>query len=687
VLSEASILRKQIELPRAVRAGRAGHNGASETVDVQASKEKAQALEKKGQTAKALALYREILKNLEGSKAILRELPLYVKIGDLHAKEGDSKAALAMYDKAGRLYAEHGSGKSVIAVCGKILKVLPEGIHTHLHYARLLIEEGHVREARKVLVNYAEMFALAKVQRALAALEDRSDDEMKPMLEMVLEMAEWGEEEDEDEAQDEAPAAAAEAEGVAELEDEPQDGDEEDMEATPLDTLEPVDMTANTPPPALAQPGSDAKQSDPDEMEIAQSMTEMLEERPVQQGSRITGDIASEFEGSSEGTDEESSGDEGLILKSGEGYNIEEVPVPASDLIPDEGAPAKISDTPIPEPSPPSSATPPGEVPYIDLGPPDEPERLVTMESSQDSPIERLDVDRFSEEPEKSDFFRTPVPSSTPPPRPKSARVPTPPPRSPGAQRRVGTPYRTPARRGRRRPQPKRKSRGLAVVVFVLIFLAAVVVSVLMGLVPLGGDRTQTGNLPATDSATDGGAVVAQAFRPPPNPTPRLDRELPVRLPTLDPILDSFDVDLAALAAQLAADSTANAELGNSRGVAAPPDSLPIGTQPFDMPLIVVEGLVVERFRTLITPRRTGSRVVQVLDSGERLTLTVFPIPQQLRPHILVGQVTVTGNPDGTSEGVVRFGNYEVRGQANISTDLLEVLLGQLQLVERPNRG
>ncbi len=52
-------------------------------MDVKAHKQQAQALEKKGQTAKAIAAYRAVLDHLEGSKDLLRELPLFVKVGDL----------------------------------------------------------------------------------------------------------------------------------------------------------------------------------------------------------------------------------------------------------------------------------------------------------------------------------------------------------------------------------------------------------------------------------------------------------------------------------------------------------------------------------------------------------------------------------------------------------------------------
>ncbi len=69
-------------------------------MDVQAHKQHAQALEKRGKTAKAITAYRQVLDHLDGSKALLRELPLFVKVGDLCFKRDDKKTALAMYDRA-----------------------------------------------------------------------------------------------------------------------------------------------------------------------------------------------------------------------------------------------------------------------------------------------------------------------------------------------------------------------------------------------------------------------------------------------------------------------------------------------------------------------------------------------------------------------------------------------------------
>jgi hypothetical protein len=663
-----------------------GHNGAAETVNVKTSKQEARALEKRGDTAKALAVYREILDHLEGSKAILRELPLYVRVGDLYLKEDDTKTALAMYDKAGRLYAEHGSGKSVIAVCGKILKVLPEGTHTHIHYARLLIDGGHVGEARKVLVNYAEVFELPKVQQALEVMEGKSDEEMGPMLEMVLEMAEWGEEEGATE-----PEATARASEIAELDEEPEQAEPEPESApTPFDSLEPVDMRAEVVQPDIAQPDilGDQGAKESDEFEIAQGMTDMLEERPVQRTSKITGDIASEVEAADREAQEqkaESDGDS-LIMKSGEGYDIQEAAVAESAPGPEENAPEIARpEIPVADAPPPTAAEDLGDVPAIDLRRPDRPHhvadglRLVDDGVSPSDPgPEDLEVDRFSEGPPKKNIFSSDQGTPTTPTTPRTPTIPTPrppparplgtarasasQPRPSAGHRRVSASHRGQGGRASEKPQSQKSHRVRNVVLGIVAIGIGVA---LTRLVPYGGGSRDEA-APAADSSVDTSAAATQVFRPPPAPAQPTDSVALLQLPPFDSILDSVEIDVVS---RNAADATQAAATGDSAGVSSP--------QP-EVPVVGVGGLPIESVRALITPSRTGSRVVQILESGERLTLTIFPIPRELRSRIPMGRISMSTTADGITEGTTRVGNYQVRARAPINAELLEVLLQQL---------
>ncbi len=663
-------------------------------MDVKIRKQKARALAQKGETAKALAVYREILEHLEGSKGLLRELPLYVKAGDLCLKEGDTKAALAMYDKAGQLYAEHGSGKSVIAVCGKILEVLPEGINTHLHYARLLIEGGHVGEARKVLVNYAAVFDFPKVQQALEIMEGRSDDDVMPVLEMVLEMAEWGREEPaaEPEAKSESPEMAELGERVEEAE----------LESVVLDSLDPVDMEPEVAQPDIAQPGDyeEEKADAGEELEVSKGSMDMLGERPVARTSVITGDIASEFEKSGDQDDEAKSPADsgGVIIKSGDDWEVEESAIAAPEEPPEEEPTAPVrAEIPVADVPAPAAVQDPTNVPNINLTPPEGPPKLVTIEDTdalQDVRVEDLRVDRFSEDQPKANISSDeadtvrpakPVKPITPGPAPVdpsgSARVATPRPRPSTPQRPASASRWAPGHRGRVKPEP-RKSRGLRAVALVIVVV--VIVLVLAKLVPFGGKRPAA----VADSSADGGAAVVQDVRSAPTSIQPTDSSTLAQLPPVDSILDSTDIELGPVPTDL--DRVSPDALGATDSVPVfgpPPVDFPVPpAEPADVPLIRVEGLVVETVRTLITSGRTGYRVVQILDSGERLTLTVFPIATEAAATMTEGAVQVTGNADGTAEGIVRFGDYEVRARATISTELLEVLLEQLvEGVEGPS--
>ena len=107
-------------------------------MNVEEQKQAARALEQKGETEEALTLYENVLAELEGTPEIWRELPLYVKAGDLSLKLNDSSNAISNYEKAANAYAAYGSSKSVIALCTKILRVNPGRTHVFLRLVRLM---------------------------------------------------------------------------------------------------------------------------------------------------------------------------------------------------------------------------------------------------------------------------------------------------------------------------------------------------------------------------------------------------------------------------------------------------------------------------------------------------------------------------------------------------------------------
>ncbi len=374
-------------------------------------------------------------------------------------------------------------------------------------------------------------------------------------------------------------------------------------------------------------------------------MTDVLRERPVARDSLITGDIASEIDDavSSEGDEEENADSDGFIVKSGEDWDIEE-----SSVVPEGGekGPAIVApEIPTADVPPPTAAVAPSDLPLIDIGPPAD-DKVRTMEGMVplgDQSSDDLKVERFSDDPSSGSLApRPPRPSaSRPAPRRPSTRVSTPP-RASAAHRRQSAAHRSPGHG--RRPKPKNRISGFKVLVGVAFAVALGVA--LTKFVPFGATGFGGTDAPAVGPASQGNATPAPA-RPAPAPIQPVDTTS-IAISPFDSVLDSMEIDLGL-------------------------DKLPSNVL-----LISVEGLVVETLRVLITPGGMGSRVIQILESGERLTLTVFPLDEDAARDLVHGEVQVANITESIAQGIVRFGDYEVRARAAISSDSLEVLLQQL---------
>lgn len=159
-------------------------------MDINQLKQEARELERQGRYREALAMYRHALTSLEGSPQLLRELPLYVKAGDLYLKLDKVKAGVSLYEQVGKIYAVHGSAKSVGAVCIKVVRAMPERAHVYPRLVRIMLERGHVGPARSVLALWAEHARLKTTHALLEALDEVSDEDMRAVLDSVLEMSE-----------------------------------------------------------------------------------------------------------------------------------------------------------------------------------------------------------------------------------------------------------------------------------------------------------------------------------------------------------------------------------------------------------------------------------------------------------------------------------------------------------------
>ncbi len=155
-------------------------------------KQRARAFEKQGELPQALALYRTILKQVEGTPRLAAELPLFVKVGDLCLKLEDRAGAVVMYERAVEHYARHGSAKSVIALCLKTARFNEERTDLFFRSARQLLAHGHEAAAVEVLTHLAERADLTGLQARLAHLVDRAGPSSRATLEQLLAELERG---------------------------------------------------------------------------------------------------------------------------------------------------------------------------------------------------------------------------------------------------------------------------------------------------------------------------------------------------------------------------------------------------------------------------------------------------------------------------------------------------------------
>jgi hypothetical protein len=156
-------------------------------------KEQARNYEQQGHLHKALAIYRHILQHLEGTPALLKVLPVYVKVGDLLLQQNQREEAVQFYEKAAEQYVEQGSAQRVSTLCAKIVRADQQRAGVDIAYARKLVGRGHLSAARDVLTHYAEDAGLRKVSEALDDLTGTAESEIRPMLEGLIDSLEQGE--------------------------------------------------------------------------------------------------------------------------------------------------------------------------------------------------------------------------------------------------------------------------------------------------------------------------------------------------------------------------------------------------------------------------------------------------------------------------------------------------------------
>lgn len=159
-------------------------------MDIATLKQQARTLEQQGDAAGALALYRQLLEELEAMGALRQELPLLIKVGDLHLKCGEPDAAIDQYERAAAEYASQGATQPVISLCLKILRADPKAVGAYLRLARQLLEAGFTEGARQVLLDYARRAKLEKTREGLERLAGQPEPEVASRLARAIESAE-----------------------------------------------------------------------------------------------------------------------------------------------------------------------------------------------------------------------------------------------------------------------------------------------------------------------------------------------------------------------------------------------------------------------------------------------------------------------------------------------------------------
>ena len=129
-------------------------------------KDTARKHEQKEDWQRAIDVYLKAIQEFESGRESAPDLSLYNRVGDLHLKLNDPAAAVRSYERAADLYADQGFLNNAIALCGKILRVNPGRVQTHLKLAQMHARKNVVTEAKRHLIEYIErMNALNQLRR------------------------------------------------------------------------------------------------------------------------------------------------------------------------------------------------------------------------------------------------------------------------------------------------------------------------------------------------------------------------------------------------------------------------------------------------------------------------------------------------------------------------------------------
>ncbi len=150
-------------------------------------KKRAGEFEQKKQFDKALAVYLQILAEVEGSEDEA-DVALFNRVGDLMLRQGNVSEAVDHYERAVDLYADGGFFNNAIALCNKILRNAPGRNSIYYKLGKISAKKGFTNDAKQNFLEYADrMQKGGKLDEAFRALKEFADlcpdqDDIRLML-------------------------------------------------------------------------------------------------------------------------------------------------------------------------------------------------------------------------------------------------------------------------------------------------------------------------------------------------------------------------------------------------------------------------------------------------------------------------------------------------------------------------
>ncbi|HWP37087.1 MAG TPA: hypothetical protein VNL18_05985 [Gemmatimonadales bacterium] len=569
-------------------------------VDIKQLKDQARGLEQQGKVAEALALYRQAIDQLDSTTLIIRELPLFVKVGDLCAKVGDAESAIRHYEQAAEYYADDGAVQSVVALCVKVLRVDMRRTIVYFRLARRMLDRGHVEPARAVLLDFAERSMQQKLLDSLKGAAGRPAPEVQAILLRVIEVGERS----------------------FKLREERRPAAGEPPRPAPAPTAAPSAQEIPSAPPSVPKPSQPPATAAPPPSAPSPA-SPSAEPLVIQFGAEYLTPAAADA--------------------------TAELHAPPMSIAPPPGS---VSPTapPVTEatPSVPTAAPPPAPPAPPPPPPPPPPPAAVVPPA-----------DEIPREPE--------LIAAEPAPAPPSWEVPAPAPseHQPVVEQPI---VPTPAERGEpavlvsvpTRPSP---SAGRWVGIGVAVLVLGVV-----GLLVMRGRGAAPGTDVAVEAEEPGFAPVSEPLALEGQPAESVAR--------LEEQPSAFSQDTVVAPQQETATTPAA-----PAPTPAPEPAAPAGFV-LTQPTVVISGLPVENVAVVSPDAGGGYQVMQRLDSGDRVYVTVAPRGGPA-DTLLAGQIVVAPTDDG-AVGQTVFSDYFVTIHGPVAVVVVESLLRRLAVAVPP---